>query len=357
MIKPKKLNEGDKVAIVSLSSGVLGESELKYQLELGVKRLNELGLEPVFMTNTLKGLNYIFDHPEKRASDLKEAFKDDSIKGIICAIGGDDTYKTIPYLMDDKEFKELVLTKPKIFVGFSDSTNNHLMFNKLGLVTYYGLNYLSDLCELQSEMIPYTKQSYQRLFRNDKEYNLISSPVWYLNRTSYGLDQINTNLKVQNEINGYDFIYGKGRVEGIFWGGCLESIYDIYTSDRYENQRSIYEKYDLIPSVDFFKDKILFVETSEEKPSPDKFKEMLDVVIKENILQNIKCLLVGKPFDEIYFNEYRDILNDIANKLNLSIVYNLNFGHALPRIIIPYGVKGEVDFKLKTVKVIEQMFK
>ena len=207
-----------RFAIVSLSSGILGEPELKYQLELGVKRLNELGLEPIFMPNTLKGLNYIFDHPEKRASDLKEAFKDDSIKGIICAIGGDDTYKTIPYLMDDKEFKELVLAKPKIFVGFSDSTNNHIMFNKLGLVTYYGLNFLSDLCELQMEMIPYTKESYQRLFRIDEPYDIISSSVWYLNRTSYGLDQINIYLKEQNEINGYDFIYGKDIIEGIFWG-------------------------------------------------------------------------------------------------------------------------------------------
>ncbi len=356
MIKPKKLNKGDKVAIVSLSSGILGEPELKYQLELGVKRLNELGLEPIFMPNTLKGLDYIFDHPEKRASDLKEAFKDDSIKGIICAIGGDDTYKTIPYLMDDKEFKELVLAKPKIFVGFSDSTNNHIMFNKLGLVTYYGLNFLSDLCELQMEMIPYTKESYQRLFRIDEPYDIISSSVWYLNRTSYGLDQINIYLKEQNEINGYDFIYGKDIIEGIFGGGCLESICDFYTSERYKNQRSVYEKYELIPRVNFFKNKILFIETSEEKPSPDKFKEMLNVLIKENILQNIKCLLVGKPFDEIYYNEYRDILNDIANQLNVSIVYNLNFGHALPRAIIPYGVKGEVDFNLKTVKVIEQMF-
>ena len=43
--------------------------------------------------------------------------------------------------------KNTVVNKPKIFIGFSDSTNNHLMFNKLGLVTYYGLNFLSDICE------------------------------------------------------------------------------------------------------------------------------------------------------------------------------------------------------------------
>ena len=39
LIKPKKLNIGDKVAIVSLSSGILGESSSKHQLEIGVTRL------------------------------------------------------------------------------------------------------------------------------------------------------------------------------------------------------------------------------------------------------------------------------------------------------------------------------
>src|SRR5699024_11383488 len=42
-----------------------------------------------------------------RAEDLKAAFRDDSIKGVICAIGGDDTYRLLPYLLEDQEFTEL----------------------------------------------------------------------------------------------------------------------------------------------------------------------------------------------------------------------------------------------------------
>ena len=74
--------------IVSLSSGILGEPEVRHQLELGIRRLKELGLEPVFMPHTLKGLNFIKNNPSKRADDLMLAFKEPSIKGIICAIGG-----------------------------------------------------------------------------------------------------------------------------------------------------------------------------------------------------------------------------------------------------------------------------
>lgn len=54
-----------------------------------------------------------------------------SMKVIICAIGNDDTYRTIPYLMEDEKFINAVKTHPKIFMWFSDTTNNHLMFYKL----------------------------------------------------------------------------------------------------------------------------------------------------------------------------------------------------------------------------------
>ena len=92
----RKLRKGDKVAIVSLSSGMLGEEFCSHNIEIGVKRLKEYGLEPVFMPNALKGIEYLQTHPQARAKDLKDAFLDNSIAGIICAIGGDDTYRLLP---------------------------------------------------------------------------------------------------------------------------------------------------------------------------------------------------------------------------------------------------------------------
>ena len=134
MIKPQRLKKGDKVAIVSLSSGILGEKEIIHKYELGKKRLEEkFGLEVIAMKNTLKGIKYLYEHPEKRAEDLMEAFKDKSIKAIICAIGGDDTIRLLPYIDYD-----VIKNNPKIFMGFSDTTANHLMMYKAGLVSYYG---------------------------------------------------------------------------------------------------------------------------------------------------------------------------------------------------------------------------
>ena len=70
MQQARKLRRGDKVAIVSLSSGMLGEEYCCHNIEIGVRRLREYGLEPVFMPNALKGVEYLKDHPEARAADL-----------------------------------------------------------------------------------------------------------------------------------------------------------------------------------------------------------------------------------------------------------------------------------------------
>ena len=63
------------VAIVSLSSGITGEESVRYEVEIGLRRLKEYGLNVKFMPHALKGLEYVRDHPEKRAEDLLEAFR------------------------------------------------------------------------------------------------------------------------------------------------------------------------------------------------------------------------------------------------------------------------------------------
>ena len=151
-----QLNRGDKVAIVSLSAGILGEDFCSHQLKKGVDRLNEFGLEVVFMPNALKGIDFIRDNPAKRAEDLINAFQANSIKGIICAIGGEDTFKLAPYILTE-ENQTIIRKNPEFFMGYSDTTINHLMLNKLGLYSFYGLSFLTCFAELGNRMLDYSK--------------------------------------------------------------------------------------------------------------------------------------------------------------------------------------------------------
>ena len=88
------------IGIVSLSSGIIGEDFVKHEVDLGIQRLKDLGLNTIFLPHSLKGLDFIKEHPEARAEDLMQAFSDESIDMILCAIGGDDTYRLLPYLFE-----------------------------------------------------------------------------------------------------------------------------------------------------------------------------------------------------------------------------------------------------------------
>ena len=169
-----------KIGIVSLSSGVLGESFISHELKIGLDRLNKYGIEVKFLPNALKGMDFIKEHPESRAKDLVEAFKDDSIDMILCAIGGVDTYKLLPYLFENNELERHV--KQKIFLGFSDTTKNHFMLNKVGIKTFYGQAFLPDICELSNEMLPYTKKYFEELITTGKIKEIRPSEFWYKER-------------------------------------------------------------------------------------------------------------------------------------------------------------------------------
>ena len=140
------------VVIVSLSSGIAGEPSVRFEVEIGLRRLKEYGLNVKFMPHALRGEQYVREHPEKRAEDLLQAFRDPEADMILCAIGGDDTYRLLPYLFDHNELADAV--SEKVFLGFSDTTINHLMLHKVGLRTFYGQAFLSDVCELGPEMHP-----------------------------------------------------------------------------------------------------------------------------------------------------------------------------------------------------------
>ncbi|MBS6760899.1 MAG: LD-carboxypeptidase, partial [Streptococcus salivarius] len=88
--------------------------------------------------------------------------------------------------------------------------------------------------------------------------------------------------------------------------------------------------------------KILLLETSEEKPEPDDFKKMLQTLKETGIFEVVSGLLVGKPMDETFYDDYKEALLDIIDS-NIPIVYNLNVGHATPRAIVPFGVHAHVD--------------
>lgn len=342
MIIPEKLKKGDTVAIVSLSSGMGGDEIFKHRYELGKERLeNVFGLNVITMPNALKGSKYLYEHPEERAKDLMDAFKDKNVKAIISMIGGEETIRLIPYID-----YEIIKDNPKIFMGYSDTTVNHFMMYKAGVTSYYGPAILSEFAE-NGKMFEYTEKYIWETLFNDEDIVVESSREWTNDRIDWtDKEKSNVFRKMNKEEHGYEVLQGNGIFEGELLGGCLDVIRMIVGTDIW-------------PKSDEWKNKILFIETSEEKPTPDQVKYALRNLVALGVISNIKGIIVGKPKGEMYYEEYKSVLKKViceeAGRKDLPILYNVNFGHSAPMCILPYGVKAIVDMDNKKIIIKNSM--
>ena len=125
---PPKPVRGDRVAVLSPSSGL--PAKLPLPFELGLRRLREdVGLVPVeYPTTRQMGAD-----PRDRARDVMAAFADPSIKAVMASIGGAAQIRILPHLD-----RGVIAANPKPFFGYSDNTNLILYLWNSGIVTYYG---------------------------------------------------------------------------------------------------------------------------------------------------------------------------------------------------------------------------
>ncbi|AXI09999.1 LD-carboxypeptidase [Oceanobacillus zhaokaii] len=338
LIKPKKLQRGDKVATVSPSWGGAGDPELKWRYEQGVKRLEKVfGLQVVPMPNSLKGSKYNYENPEARAADLNAAFADKTIKGIIANIGGEDSIRLLPYI-DLKAMRE----NPKVFMGYSDVTISHLFCHKAGISSFYGPAILTDFAE-NVEMDAYTVDKIERtLFSNEIIGEIQPAEEWTSEFLEWDIVNKDTRRKLQPN-NGYEVLLGSGTVKGRLIGGCIEVL---------EFAKGTI----LWPEEKYWQDSILFFETSEEKPAPELLKYWLRNYASQEILQKANGIIFGKPQDETYYDEYKEVILQVMKEYKLEhlpILYNLNFGHTEPKFILPYGAMAEIDCTKATFSILE----
>ena len=142
--KPRRLFRDDTIAVISPSNGWAGDPDVRRKYELGVKGLQDLGLNVVAAPNALKGHDYLSRNPEARAEDVMWAFENAGVKAVIASVGGDDSIKIIPFI-DPASIRN----NPKIFIGYSDVMNLHILCYQCGLSSFYGDNLLSPVADAQ----------------------------------------------------------------------------------------------------------------------------------------------------------------------------------------------------------------
>jgi len=340
LIKPLKLKPGDLVATVSLSWGGAGDAETRWRYDLGKKRLEEIfDLQVIEMSNTLIGREFLYHHPEKRAQDLMDAFRNPDIKAIFSCIGGEESVRMLPYIDFD-----VIRKNPKIFIGYSDTTISHYICLKSGLSSFYGPSVLAELAE-NVQIFPYTVKWLRKVLFSDTPAGLIEpSTTWTSERIPWLIENRDKE-KTMFPNTGPIVLQGKGKVKGRLIGGCMEVL-------------EMLKDTKLWPDKSAFDSVILFLETSENMPSPAYVEYWLRNYGSSGILQRINGLIWSKPYNEKYFEEYQKLIKKIVTDelglTNLPIIYNMNFGHTEPMMILPFGCMAEMNCDNASFSLLEE---
>lgn len=338
LIKPKALKQGDKIATISLSWG--GAGELLERYEFGKKQLQDIfGVEVLETKNALKPADWLYNNPQARAEDLMEAFSDPSIKGIISNIGGEDSVRILPYVDLD-----IIRQNPKIFLGFSDSTITHFTCLKAGLTSFYGTSLLVGFAE-NGGMHDYQIEDIKRtLFSSVTIGEIAPNKMGW---TSEYLDWFDPSLsdvtRKTTAAVGWNFLQGKGKVQGKLIGGCLDVLEFLKGTEFW-----LYD--------DEWDDCILFLETSENRVEPQIFRYWLRNYAAQGILRRVKGIILGRPYDSKYADEYNKEILKIMKEENLTylpIITEMDFGHTCPTFTIPFGVLAEIDCTKQKFSILE----
>ena len=343
MKKINFLKRKSRIAVISPSNGLPFIFPDIY--ELGLRNLEKyFSIEVIEYPSARMSPNELYNNPELRAKDINDAFKDKSIDGIITSIGGYESVRILKFLDLD-----IIMDNPKLIMGFSDATAFLSYLNYKGLTTFYGPSIMAGFAELGHIDKKYINHINEFLF--DLKVPFSYEPYELYTNGYKDWKNIDTLGQCQNFINnnGLDFLNQSGKVKGKLWGGCIGVLECL--------KGTIY-----FPELDFFKDKILFFETSEEKPTPMQVGYMLRNYGTQGILNVINGIIFGRPKDYTIeeVKELKKIIKDIIeiefNIKNISVVMNADFGHTDPKWILPYGMEVLLDADKKKIVLLENPF-
>lgn len=313
---PNKLNKNDEIRVIA-PSGSLSRLDPK-NFEIAKTRFEEMGLKVSISKNAYSVDEYSSSSIEERINDLHEAFADENIKMIICAIGG---YSVIQLL--DKIDYDLIKNNPKIIIGYSDNTALlNAIYAKTGIVTYLGPNF-TDFAVKKG--FDYTLDYFIKIaFENSniiiKDSDEYSDDQWYIHQDDREFLP-NIGRKVVNS--------GKG--EGIIIGGNLCTLQLLQGTEYMpplENTVLFLEDDDLVGNSFLF-----------------EFDRNLHSLMLQKGFDKVKGLVVGRTqlgAKTTVADLYR-VLKKKAKLKNIPVIINMDFGHTRPLFTIPIGAKCIID--------------
>lgn len=313
IVKPKALAAGDSVAVIAPSEPIskeeLVEIERFFQKHNYFLRTGE---------NILKSVgDYIAGMPIERAQDFNWAFSEPDIKAVFTAVGGYGASQ----VLDRIDFAK-VAKNPRIFAGYSDATTLQLaIFSQTGLVTFHGPN-ATRLPEIKEH--GYTLKNFWKVLTNTTgKISLESQSAW------------------QEIVSG--------SAEGVLFGGNISCLCRLLGTP--------WDPIVALPKI-FGKDtKYLFF----WEEVADQFSDILRnlwQIRNTGFFEQVSGMIVGKltsvaEKDYENFPPKKALIAEATERFGFPILYGVDFGHEVPQMTIPIGVKALMDTKTRKLEILE----
>lgn len=345
-IRPEPVSQGDDVAIIAPSSGLA--ALFPDVLEIAVDRLETtFNLNPVIYPTAEMDPDYLSEHPEERARDVHDAFRDSTVSAVFATIGGADQITVLKHLDPD-----VLRENPTRFFGGSDNTCLTSYLWACGVVSYYGGSLLSDIAT-PGNLPEYTERYLRRALFDETVGELEPAEQWTDDPVDWGNDDYaNTIPEFEDNPGRQWHAPSSEAVEGRLWGGCLSILHALLAGDR------------AVPAPEAIDGDVLAIETSEKMPSADEVGLVLTCMGERGLFERFDAVLVGRPQTrshehdpgiearEIYRDQQWETIRKVFNEYNPSgvAVNGLDFGHTNPISPLPIGDTVRVDPSTESVR-------
>lgn len=320
---------GSTVAVICPSAPAV--ALWPHRVSAGTRFLERSGYQIRIMPNAGLQTGWTAGTGEQRAEDLNAAFEDPDVSVVLAAIGGNHSAQMLPFVDFD-----LIAQNPKIVQGYSDTTVLLWAVAKhAGLRTFHGPALVSELGEYL-EPLPYTATWLQSAW-TDSWSDITPSDVWtdeFLDWDQRADLERPRNLK---RGNGWHCIRS-GRADGPLLGGCLETII-----------------WHLAGTPEWIQPEgaILFLETSEEAPSPAHIDAYLTTLARIGAFDSAAGLLFGRPYG--YTDADKQQLFEVVERRTaasgIPVLADVDIGHADPMLTLPIGAPARLDAGAKKLSI------
>lgn len=295
LVKPKKLEKGDTIGILS----VAGCIEDVKRLDNAKKYFIDQGYNVKISPNSYFPKNYLSGSDEARLEALSEFFLDSSVNAIVASRGGYGSLRLV-----NKINYDIIAQNPKIFAGYSDITILSMMFyKKTGLA---GFNSPMAYPDFSVNVNEFSERSFFDVLSN----NVKGLPI--------GADSVN---------------FKQGAARGVLWGGNLASSVSLAGLDFIPDEKFIFFAEDVGEPV-YKIDRM--------------FTQLLNI---EKFRKNLAGIILGE-FTDVDSGDY---FNFFFKNLEVSVPIKsgLKIGHTKQKLTVPIGVQCELDTSKNYIKILE----